>query len=52
MLRNLKSVEALPEADARLVLGGQSGQDADDPGDAGEADAGDSAVAAEPPHQA
>ena len=46
MLRNLKSVEALPEADARLVLGGQSGQDADDPGDAGEADA---AVAAEPP---
>ena len=42
MLRNLKSVEALPEADARLVLGGQSGQDADDPGDAGEADAGDS----------
>ena len=30
MLRNLKSVEALPEADARLVLGGQSGQDADD----------------------
>ena len=35
MLRNLKSVEALPEADARLVLGGQSGQDADDPGDAG-----------------
>ena len=35
MLRNLKSVEALPEADARLVLGGQSGRDADDPGDAG-----------------
>ena len=26
MLRNLKSVEALPEADARLVLGGQSGR--------------------------
>ena len=52
MLRNLKNVEALPEADARLVLGGQSGQDADDPGDAGEADAGYSAVAAEPPRQA
>ena len=28
MLRNLKNVEALPEADARLVLGGRELDDA------------------------